>query len=137
MNIKEEITKILNQHINVNKYEDYTNYENLISDFEKLYEKTNKEKLTLKEREILCSQKGATWDLPFNHNIADKWKIPKFKDELAKKQIEKLIELYESIIHGDEKRLGLFNCYDSYYSGCWDDLLAEVETIKDKLKQNK
>ncbi len=90
MNIKEEIAKILNQHINVNKYEDYTEYEDLISDIEQLYEKINKEKLTLKEREILCSQKGATWDLPFSHNIADKWKIPKFKNELTQKQIKKL-----------------------------------------------
>ena len=90
MNIKEEIAKILNQHINVNKYEDYTEYEDLISDIEQLYEKINKEKLTLKEREILCSQKGATWDLPFSHNIADKWKIPKFKKELTQKQIKKL-----------------------------------------------
>ena len=90
MNIKEEIAKILNQHINVNKYEDYTEYEDLISDIEQLYEKINKEKLTLKEREILCSQKGDTWDLPFSHNIADKWKIPKFKNELTQKQIKKL-----------------------------------------------
>jgi len=42
MNIKEEIAKILNQHINVNKYEDYTEYENLIADIEQLYEKINK-----------------------------------------------------------------------------------------------
>jgi len=90
MNIKEEIAKILNQHINVNKYEDYTEYEDLISDIEQLYEKINKKALTLKEREILCSQKGATWDLPFSHNIADKWKIPKFKNELTQKQIKKL-----------------------------------------------
>jgi len=92
MNIKEEIAKILNQHINVNKYEDYTEYENLISDIEQLYEKINKKALTLKEREILCSQKGATWDLPFSHNIADKWKIPKFKNELTQKQIKKLTQ---------------------------------------------
>ena len=42
MNIKEEIAKILNQHIDVNKYEDYTNYQDLISDIEQLYEKINK-----------------------------------------------------------------------------------------------
>ena len=92
MNIKEEIAKILNQHINVNKYEDYTNYQDLISDVEQLYEKINKKALTLEEREILCSLKGATWDLPFSHNIADKWKIPKFKNELTQKQIKKLTQ---------------------------------------------
>lgn len=42
MNIKEEIAKIFNQHIDVNKYEDYTNYQDLISDIEQLYEKINK-----------------------------------------------------------------------------------------------
>jgi proline dehydrogenase len=46
--------------------------------------------LTLKERELLCSQKGATWDLPFKHKIADKWRIPKFSDELTEDQIEYL-----------------------------------------------
>lgn len=92
MNIKEEIAKILNQHIDINKYEDYTNYQDLISDIEQLYEKINKKTLTLEEREILCSLKGATWDLPFSHNIADKWKIPKFKNELTQKQIKKLTQ---------------------------------------------
>ena len=46
--------------------------------------------LTLKERELLCSQKGATWNLPFKHKIADKWRIPKFSDELTLEQIEYL-----------------------------------------------
>ena len=46
--------------------------------------------LTLKERELLCSQKGATWNLPFKHEIADKWRIPKFSDELTLEQIEYL-----------------------------------------------
>ena len=39
--------------------------------------------LTLKERELLCSQKGATWNLPFTHEVGDRWKIPRFKDELT------------------------------------------------------
>jgi len=51
-------------------------------------------------------------------------------------KIKRLITLYELIIHGDEKRFGLFNCYDTYYGGCWDDLLAEVETIKDELNKD-
>lgn len=48
-------------------------------------------------------------------------------------KIKRLITLYELIIHGNEKRFGLFNCYDTYYAGGWDDLLGEVETIKDEL----
>lgn len=32
--------------------------------------------------------------------------------------------------------MGLFDCYDTYYSGCWDDLLAEVETIKNELNKD-
>ena len=51
-------------------------------------------------------------------------------------KIKRLITLYELIIHGNEKKMGLFDCYDTYYSGCWDDLLAEVETIKDELNKD-
>ena len=46
--------------------------------------------LTLKERELLCSQKGATWNLPFTHEVGDRWKIPRFKDELTEEQINLL-----------------------------------------------
>ncbi len=46
--------------------------------------------LTLKERELLCSQKGATWYLPFKHEVGDRWKIPRFKDELTEEQINLL-----------------------------------------------
>ena len=49
-----------------------------------------REELTLKEREILCSQKGATWYLPFKHKVADKWRIPRFNDELTLEEIEYL-----------------------------------------------
>lgn len=47
-----------------------------------------RKELTL--REILCSQKGATWDLPFKHKVADRWGIPRFYDELTLEQIEYL-----------------------------------------------
>ena len=46
--------------------------------------------LTLKERELLCSQLGATWNLPFRHEVGDKWKIPRLKDELTEEQINLL-----------------------------------------------
>ena len=46
--------------------------------------------LTLKERELLCSQLGATWNLPFSHKVGDKWKIPRLKDELTEEQINLL-----------------------------------------------
>ena len=42
--------------------------------------------LTLEERELLCSQKGATWNLPFKHEIADRWRIPRYKDELTQEE---------------------------------------------------
>jgi|15BtaG_2_1085339.scaffolds.fasta_scaffold58149_2 hypothetical protein len=51
-------------------------------------------------------------------------------------KIKRLITLYESIIHGDKEKFGLFSFLDAYYEGCWDDLLAEVETIKDELNKN-
>lgn len=49
-----------------------------------------RKELTLREREILCSQKGATWDLPFKHKIADRWRIPRFSDGLTPEQLEYL-----------------------------------------------
>ncbi len=45
-----------------------------------------KEELTLKERELLCSEKGATWNLPFRHEVADRWRIPRYKDELIREE---------------------------------------------------
>ena len=51
-----------------------------------------------------------------------------------KKKFKKLIKLYESIIHGYKENLGLFQCYDTYYSGCWDKDLKKIETIKKELK---
>jgi hypothetical protein len=44
--------------------------------------------LTLKEREVLCSHRGATWDLPFTHKVANKWNIPKYKNKLTQAQID-------------------------------------------------
>tara|TARA_R110001599_G_scaffold153_3_gene545 strand:+ start:207 stop:644 length:438 start_codon:yes stop_codon:yes gene_type:complete len=46
--------------------------------------------LTLKEREVLCSQKGATWDLQFDYTVADRWGIPKLRSELTLDQIQYL-----------------------------------------------
>jgi len=51
-------------------------------------------------------------------------------------KIKKLINLYESIIHGDKENWGLFSCYDTYYKGCWDDRLNEIEEIKKELNLN-
>ena len=62
------------------------------SDLEKsgcdLAYKTKMKELTLTEREVLCEQKGATWDLPFKHKIADRWRIPKLRGELTLEQIQ-------------------------------------------------
>lgn len=49
-----------------------------------------KNELTLEERELLCSSKGATWRLPFKHEIADRWRIPRFKDELTQDELKLL-----------------------------------------------
>lgn len=49
------------------------------------------------------------------------------------KNIKKLINLYEKVLHGNDKSIGLFNCYDTYYKGCWDKDLERIEKLKDKL----
>lgn len=53
--------------------------------------------------------------------------------EHAKGQMEnvkKLIILYEKVLHGDKNSSGLFDCYDTYYVGCWDNDLAEIQKLK-------
>jgi len=49
---------------------------------------------------------------------------------MEKDIIEELIKTYELILHGNGDDLGLFQCYDTYYSGCWDDLLKKIENLK-------
>jgi len=48
-------------------------------------------------------------------------------------KIAKLISIYEGIIHGQNNKIGLFDCYDTYYKGCWDDELKEVEKLKSEI----
>jgi len=48
-------------------------------------------------------------------------------------KVNELIKLYESILHGSNGRLGLFDCCDSYYNGCWDDQLRKVQELKKEL----
>ena len=59
----------------------------------------------------------------------------KHKKELIKENTGQLIELYESIIHGSDNKMGLFDCYDSYYNGCWDERLEEVEKLKLRIEE--
>jgi hypothetical protein len=49
-------------------------------------------------------------------------------------KIKELIELYEAILHGDKNSYGLFDCYDAYYRGCWDEKLKKVENLKKEFK---
>jgi len=51
-------------------------------------------------------------------------------------KVKELIELYEAILHGTNKSIGLFDCYDTYYSGCWDEELKKVENLKQELVKN-
>lgn len=50
-------------------------------------------------------------------------------------KVEKLIKLYETILHGTNDKMGLFDCYDTYYKGCWDEELKEVEYLKKKVRK--
>ena len=49
------------------------------------------------------------------------------------KEEEKLINIYEKIIFGDDDTYGLLDCYDAYYSGIWDDLLIDAKVISNKI----
>lgn len=95
-----------------NKWLEGIDYNDLLKEYKvNKNKKMEKEKLTLAEREILCSQTGATWDLPFSHNIANKWKIPKFKNELKK-------QLYEEVLNTirNDKLYGDYTAIDELLS---------------------
>jgi|TARA_R110000744_G_scaffold26640_2_gene65376 hypothetical protein len=51
-------------------------------------------------------------------------------------KVKELIELYEAILHGTNDESGLFDCYDTYYAGCWDEQLKKVENLKKELVKN-
>jgi hypothetical protein len=52
-------------------------------------------------------------------------------------KVKELIELYEAILHGANDSMGLFECYDTYYKGCWDEDLKKVENLKQELEKLK
>lgn len=54
----------------------------------------------------------------------DYWDLEKMK---------KLVTIYEKIIHGDGAMSGLLDHCDSYYKGCWDVDLMEIESLKKQL----
>jgi len=58
------------------------------------------------------------------------------KTEIMNDKVKELIELYEAILHGKKEKMGLFDCSDSYYAGCWDEQLKEVENLKQELVKN-
>ena len=56
--------------------------------------------------------------------------------KMDKEKVLELIDVYEKIIHGDESKQGLFDCYDTYYSGCWVKDLEKVEELKKEMVKN-
>ena len=62
--------------------------------------------------------------------------IQELIDKHYNDKVKELIELYEAILHGDKDKMGLFDCYDSYYAGCWDEKLNKVKNLKKELFKN-
>jgi|GEM_PF-1934557 len=46
---------------------------------------------------------------------------------------KKIIELYEKVLYGKGENMGLFECYDTYYAGCWHKDLIQIDKIKKDL----
>lgn len=97
-----------------------------------------------KEAEKYLRKKGITGDFNTKRMIPTVEKgelivdwFQDFADQQNKElrdEVRKLIKLYESIIHGDKKQMGLFDCYDSYYRGCWDERIKKVKYLKKEIK---
>ena len=50
--------------------------------------------------------------------------------EKTKDEISRIIfNRYQTLIDGDEEKLGLLQCIDGYYSGCWDKELFELAKL--------
>ena len=54
-------------------------------------------------------------------------------EPITEEEIKRLIELYETVIHGDGIHMGLNSCIDGYYAGCWDDQLTEIHLLKQQI----
>jgi len=48
---------------------------------------------------------------------------------LQQVDVLELIKLADKIINGDDKKLGMAQCVDSYYIGVWDDELSKFEKL--------
>ena len=48
-------------------------------------------------------------------------------------KVKELISLYDQVLHGEGKLLGLLDCIDNYYNGCWDEELEKIEKLKQEL----
>ena len=48
-------------------------------------------------------------------------------------KVKELIETYEAIINGDDEYIGLFDCYDNYYKGVWDEKIEKVKRFRKEL----
>ena len=55
-------------------------------------------------------------------------------DTLVGADVEKLVYLYEKVLHGADNKIGLFDCYDTYYVGCWDEDLKQIKVLLNDLK---
>lgn len=47
-----------------------------------------------------------------------------------------IIEIYDSIVNGNENKFGLLDCIDGYYSSCWKDDFTKLEKLKLKIKKH-
>ena len=56
---------------------------------------------------------------------------------ISKEKLIELIELYEGVLHGRNSKMGLFDCYDTYYSGCWDEDIKEIAKITEEVFKKK
>ena len=51
-------------------------------------------------------------------------------------KVKELINLYDQVLHGEGKLLGLLDCIDNYYNGCWDEESEKIEKLKQELKHS-
>ena len=65
-----------------------------------------------------------------SHVFADQKYIEWLEEKLT--STYEVAKLYNEVVDGDKNHMGMDDCLDSYYRGCWDKKLKKIKELKYK-----
>ena len=51
-------------------------------------------------------------------------------------KIKELIDLYDKVINGSNNSIGMTDCLDPYYFGCWEKELDKIDSLREEIFNN-